>query len=576
MSTNKKFHQNRQNRRPDYQGGSMRDSFDRIAAEGLVVRRGNGERSTYKPISSWKGDGIDHINIDFYAETELGKALDFSNKMPFRHHIFDQFNTLEGFWAYIRSEERDDRLRYKVGRELTLLIREQTQRHVKHMKAIIADTMFHRINGNAKLKRMMYENELPFDMYRYNPQGVAIRRNNHEWIVEAYMEIQAAIQSNREPNFYFLCDPGETPTDIYESVRPVIPESVRQRLAARHNRREDFNARPQQPKEKHHKQKLEKQQKPENTNKQKGVRDDHTFNKENGYCLVVPTITPETESVFLKQFRKIIKINETQIETGPLVAEVDLPIKALSDNSALESEGLISQYDVVRAAPANDLTFRSDFKSQNVIQLDTFVVGQVGDESSISIPLWLKLVERSFEKDGDVQLVERDGNTLKITRNVELYKKIGTVVSSKGLEEVPEIISEALSDLNNLDVPQPNLEKFTYAILSLAFTLTITDDEGGEKLISIRGTVSPKGASTGPHDDADREIVWLSSEGTLYPILGYTFTMFRGRLKQANVEKPIEKVPVSGNDESVLTGEGELHDEMSSGEVVIESGYLEA
>jgi len=482
----------------------------------LVVRKTNGKTGVWKAADSWKGDGEDHINIDFYAETNLGKMLDFSYRLNFKHPIFLNFATISGFWAYIRSEERSDRLRFAVGRELQSLTKQLTQRKIPHLKAIVMDAAYQRIRCSTQLNQQMYENELPFDMYRAGETGVRIRPAHHDWVVNGYMEIQKAIQEGREPNFSFLCDdPNNPPTDIYETIRPVIPESTKRRLQTREESKKPTTSKPV------HESKTPKTSKRD--------RDIFIFKPDQKYTILVPSINESTDILFLKQFRRTVKINDIAVQTGPVVADVSLPLLQISDHQELFRAGLITSDDVIRAAPIIERTFVDGFETNNLIKLDTFVVGVLGEIEVYSIPLWLKLMDRNIDREGDKQVVMENsegGDTIKLKRDVLLYKPIDSLLTETGVK--PPFVVDAEDLVRN----QMDSDKYKYIVLGVSFNLIMLMNE--QPGLFLSGNVKCFGISTGSHDDDNKERVMFDEEelnaNPVYDIKGYTFTLFRGQI----------------------------------------------
>lgn len=497
---------------------------------GLMVTKPNGKKGLYRSADSWKGDGVDHINIDYYGETKLGVLLDFSNNMWFKHSIFEDFSTISGFWAYIRSEERHDDLRRLVGRKLQELSQEMTNRKVKHIRAMVMDAAYQRIKNNQDLMKMFFENELPFDMYRVTKTAVKIRPNHHDWVVDGYMEIQRAIQSNSEPNFtkynpvicrfvqndYFLCD--SPTTDIYESVRPVIPENIKER----------FVEKPQKPKRFAEKKEQVPQQAKTTTQKFQGKqpkKDEYTFKKENGYSLIVPSINNETDTLFTKMGRKTVKINDIQIETGLVISGVSLPLLKISDHEGLTAEGLISNDDVVRGGPVLEQTFVNNFRTNNVIRLDQFAV-ENSEKESILFPVGLKLISKSFNRENDTQSVEfNDTGSILIKRSLLLYKSLDSFVTSDG--EKPTFVKQLVELIGN----RTDADKFRYAVINTSFDLNLNTDVSFD--IYLTGTIQPIGISTGNHDDEAKEVIMLedTSKTSVYEVDGYSFSLYRGKLR---------------------------------------------
>lgn len=170
-------------------------------------------------LEKWKEEGADHINIGRHSSTYLGKFLSPDFHSTFKHHIFDRFTSLLGFWTYVSMPERDDAVRTMDAQRLRRLRSNVTMRDVRHFKLIKADSMYRRVKDRAEVARAMIESTAPFDMY-YLTEGVGlrIRSKNAEFYIPIYEEIRKALKENREPNWSWL---GETPADrIYEAVMP--------------------------------------------------------------------------------------------------------------------------------------------------------------------------------------------------------------------------------------------------------------------------------------------------------------------------------------------------------------------
>lgn len=173
----------------------------------------------------WKGDGVDHINIWIHAETDLGRFLALDSDLPVSHNYFGRFCSVETFWYYIQSQERDDRIRTMFGKTLKGFVRRLNRQHVVNFRAMIADTMYQRIQQYPPLLEAVKNSVLPFDYYHFdnrNEVKIPIRPNFFKWLLAAMEEIRKAVKEEREPNFGFLMDSRKM--SIYESVLPKRTE----------------------------------------------------------------------------------------------------------------------------------------------------------------------------------------------------------------------------------------------------------------------------------------------------------------------------------------------------------------
>lgn len=171
----------------------------------------------------WKGDGVDHINIFREGKTALGRDLEHGSSLPLKHSIFGKFNTVEGFWYYIQSEERDDRVRQLSGMKLNRFIKQLTTTRVYNFRAIILDANYQRIQQHPQLRNGLIESTLPFDAYSVNDAGIRIRPPYFKWLTLGIEEIRRAIQEQRDPDFTIYKDHRDK--DIYHYVAPNLKTS---------------------------------------------------------------------------------------------------------------------------------------------------------------------------------------------------------------------------------------------------------------------------------------------------------------------------------------------------------------
>jgi hypothetical protein len=164
-------------------------------------------------------DGVDHINIYYEAETDLGQLLDPGSRLALTHSQFGVFSNIDSFWKYIQSDSKDDVVRKMYGLELKLYAKKHLNMvSVPNLKAIIADAMYQRIMNkrNQLLATALKESELPFTRYFVNNSLIRVNYDSATWFVAAIEEIRAALKENRSPDFDFLKDNPKI--GIYDGV----------------------------------------------------------------------------------------------------------------------------------------------------------------------------------------------------------------------------------------------------------------------------------------------------------------------------------------------------------------------
>lgn len=176
-----------------------------------------------KSIFSIGEDGVNHINMSDEGQTELGRMLAHTSRLPFTHSHYGHFNTMNNFWYYIRSVERDDRLRSFYGKRLkTFLKTNTTHCRIPNFRVIIMDANWQRVQQHPLLATALKDSGLPLDCwYRYRREnGLRLRPNFAFWLIAGFEEIRKALKENREPDFDFLRDTKDT--DVFETADKAV------------------------------------------------------------------------------------------------------------------------------------------------------------------------------------------------------------------------------------------------------------------------------------------------------------------------------------------------------------------
>ncbi len=155
------------------------------------------------------GEGEDHILISKFAKTELGKILAMEFSAKFYHAPLGEFSSLHNFWHYVRSAERDDRVRHMSDLSLRKFSDKLTHQRVPSFKAIVMDGLWQRLQANQKHLALLAASTLPFDnYYRVRDSGLIKRSQYAHWYISGVEEIRAALVEGRLPDFTYLMDSG--------------------------------------------------------------------------------------------------------------------------------------------------------------------------------------------------------------------------------------------------------------------------------------------------------------------------------------------------------------------------------
>lgn len=144
-------------------------------------------------------DGISHINIYSKAETELGRLLSNFAYAPFTHPEYGHFNSVEGFWYWLKTDKKVVQLRdlhgfnaKKVGKEQFDILQKINPEYFDN---IINEEFINEIKIALRLKlkqnkqilSKLINTNLPLKHYYYygsKDNAKVIFLPKYDWIVE--------------------------------------------------------------------------------------------------------------------------------------------------------------------------------------------------------------------------------------------------------------------------------------------------------------------------------------------------------------------------------------------------------
>ena len=171
-------------------------------------------------------DGVDHINCDKSAKTDLGLILAITTDLDWRHEYLGNFLSIQRFWYFVTSPSLNDKFRSIRWQELRRLQAEEGTETMPNFRALMVDAMAQRIRQYPDIVEAMKNSTLPFDCYaepRENSDKEPTTRKRQayaDWIVEALTEIRAALKEDREVNIdkFRVVRQG----DLYEDLKKRI------------------------------------------------------------------------------------------------------------------------------------------------------------------------------------------------------------------------------------------------------------------------------------------------------------------------------------------------------------------
>lgn len=154
-----------------------------------------------------KEDGVSHINIYLLGKTPLGQMLAHFFRSPFKHPDLGPFDSMEGYWHWVKSVDRPDKLRYlsgfsakRTGSEL------EKQSNIPDFQELILEGNYCKITQNPELLKLFVESELPFEHYYMWKQeepdaedNRPIRPRSMDWLVPQFEHLRALIRNGLVP-----------------------------------------------------------------------------------------------------------------------------------------------------------------------------------------------------------------------------------------------------------------------------------------------------------------------------------------------------------------------------------------
>lgn len=165
-------------------------------------------------------DGIDHINISPQGRTELGVLLAHYTESHFVHEYLGPFDSMEGYWYYVKSAVPDDKLRSLSGKQAYLYGKELPAIRRQFFREIIKDGNYFKISQNDRLRELFAASELPLTQYyNYGAHSIAINPKTMPWLVPDFEQLREMFRYDVEHKI--------TSYDDYQKV--IVPKRVAKR-----------------------------------------------------------------------------------------------------------------------------------------------------------------------------------------------------------------------------------------------------------------------------------------------------------------------------------------------------------
>ena len=172
-----------------------------------------------------QNDGIDHINIYSRGKTELGGFLSNFAYSPFNHPKFGSFNTVEGFWHWLKTGKKHDEFRILSGMDSKKLSRKLEGSFPENFKKTIKEAILLKIESNEKFKQLLKESTLPLTHYYYYGDEVThkiITPDNSKWLINYIEDIRKYLKGKGCK----LIIAGSRNIEDYDLLKKTYNESI--------------------------------------------------------------------------------------------------------------------------------------------------------------------------------------------------------------------------------------------------------------------------------------------------------------------------------------------------------------
>jgi hypothetical protein len=147
-------------------------------------------------------DGIDHINIYSKGKTEIGRLLTNFAHTPFTHPKYGIFQSVEGFWYFLKTGTKHDNLKYLYGYEAKRIGKtyamerkdlEDKKGIPEEFKKEILEAIRCKLRQNKHIVKLLVESDLPFSHYYCYGNGKGWKvyyLDEYSWIVDEIEKIR--------------------------------------------------------------------------------------------------------------------------------------------------------------------------------------------------------------------------------------------------------------------------------------------------------------------------------------------------------------------------------------------------
>ena len=144
-----------------------------------------------------KLDGIEHINIYSKGKTEIGRLLTNFAHTPFIHPEYGRFESVEGFWYWLRNGKQHEELRSMYGFKAKEYGKQFESIDCSTFQEDVKEAIRCKLRQNRKILQMLVDSTLPLEHYYWygdinNPKVYNLPQ--YKWIIDEIERIRVVCQ----------------------------------------------------------------------------------------------------------------------------------------------------------------------------------------------------------------------------------------------------------------------------------------------------------------------------------------------------------------------------------------------
>ena len=139
-------------------------------------------------------DGVTHINVYSKGRTELGRLLTNFARTPFQHPQYGHFESMEGYWYWVKTGKNKDQLRRFYGFYAKDIGRSIPAVHNPQFEHDIREGIRAKLECNLDLQTLLVSSgSLPLVHY-YVYGGKVVVPKGHDWQMDEWMRLRTLYQ----------------------------------------------------------------------------------------------------------------------------------------------------------------------------------------------------------------------------------------------------------------------------------------------------------------------------------------------------------------------------------------------